>query len=275
MRASLLLALVSCASALGAQRASSPRVLVLDDRGAPVPYAVVMVGGSNPRVTNDSGMVQVGSSRRSELDLWVRRVGYREHRGEVAADSATGTFRVTLQPIARALGAVVVEERLATPLSRTGFYDRIDRVQRGAIVGEFITPEELDARNASKVSDMMRGRRLAHLTYVGSMRQPVILGRGGCVMTILLDGSRLNNTAQDVMEEEGPTSISNLSRAQRSIKERDDLLMRNPSIDELVSGREVNAIEIYSSMATAPAELVQLSGGGGCGVVAIWTGPRQ
>jgi hypothetical protein len=77
------------------------------------------------------------------------------------------------------------------------------------------------------------------------------------------------------MEQEGPTSISNLSRAQRSTTERDELLMRNPSIDELVSGREVNAIEIYSSMGTAPAELVQLTGGGGCGLVAIWTGPRQ
>jgi hypothetical protein len=260
---------------LGAQRAASPSVLVVDDRGERVPYAVVMVGGSNARVTNDSGMVQVGAARSAKLDLWVRRVGYREHRGAVLADSATGAFRVTLRPIARALRAVVVEERISTPLSRTGFYDRVDRVQRGAIVGEFITPEELDARNASKVSDLMRGRRLAHLTYIGSMRQPVILGRGGCVMTILLDGSRLNNTAQDVMEEEGPTSIGNLSRAQRSTKERDDLLMRNPSIDELVAGREVNAIEIYSSMATAPAELVQLSGGGGCGVVAIWTGSRQ
>jgi hypothetical protein len=86
---------------------------------------------------------------------------------------------------------VVVEERISTPLSRTGFYDRVDRVQRGAIVGEFLTPEELNARNAMKVSDLMRGRRLANITFIGSTRQPVILGRGGCVMTILLDGSRL------------------------------------------------------------------------------------
>lgn len=275
MKAALLLALACCSSALAAQRASQPIVHVVDDRGDPVPYAVVMVGGSNSRITNDSGMVQIGASRSAKLELWVRRIGYREHRGAVLPDSATGAFRVTLQPVARALGAVVVEERISTSLSRTGFYDRVDRVQRGAIVGEFVTPEELDARNALKVSDLMRGRRLASVAYVGSMRQPVLLGRGGCVMTILLDGSRLNSTAQDVMEEEGPTSISNLSRAQRAGNQRDELLMRHPSIDELVAGREVNAIEIYSSMATAPAELVQLSGGGGCGLVAIWTGPRQ
>lgn len=271
----LLVVLAASVEPASAQGGRDRVVRVVDDRGNPVPYALVAAGKATPRVANDSGIVTVSRDRSSEIEIWVRRIGYREFRAPVTPHAETGVYQVTLLPFARTVDAVVVSERATSPLTRSGFYDRIERVQKGAIVGEFITPEELDARNATKVSDMMRGRRLARLTYVGSMRQPVILGRGGCVMTILLDGSRLNNTAQDVMEEEGPTSITNLGRAQRSTQERDELLMRHPSIDELVSGREVNAIEIYSSMATAPAELVQLSGGGGCGLIAIWTGPRQ
>jgi len=258
-----------------AQSVRTATIRVVDDRAQPIPYSVVVANGANPRATNDSGEVQVPASRNSRFELWVRRMGYKEFRGTVAADPPTGRYVVTLTPLPRAVGAMVVEERGPSPLARAGFYDRMDRVQRGAIVGEFISPEELDARNALKVSDVLRGRRLASISYVGANRQAVILGRGGCVMTVLLDGSRLNNTAQDVMAEEGPTSISNLSRAQRSTAEREELLSRNPSIDELVSGREVSAIEIYSSMANAPSELVQLTGGGGCGVVAIWTGSRQ
>jgi hypothetical protein len=35
------------------------------------------------------------------------------------------------------------------------------------------------------------------------------------------------------------------------------------------------AIEIYPSSANAPAELQSLAGRGSCGIVAVWTGPRQ
>ena len=270
----MLLSFALVPAPVRAQSVKTGLIRVVDDRGEPVPHAVVVAGGSTPRVTNDSGVTNIGTPRAKKIDFWVRRIGYAEYRGEVRADSVSGAFLITLKPLARTLGAVVVEERPATPLSRTGFYDRVDRVQRGALVGEFITPEELDARKPMNASAALRGRRYARVIYVGSGRMPVVLGRGGCVMTLILDGVRLNNTVQEVLEEEGPTSIDNLGRAQRSAEERHELLMQRSSLDDIVSGTEVSAIEIYSSMATAPSELVQLTGGGSCGIVAIWSGPR-
>jgi hypothetical protein len=35
------------------------------------------------------------------------------------------------------------------------------------------------------------------------------------------------------------------------------------------------AIEVYNSTANAPSELVPPTGGGSCGLIAIWTGPRR
>jgi hypothetical protein len=208
----------------------------------------------------------------------VRRLGYREFRGTVERSADANEFLVRLSSLVPTLDRVIVDARASSPLARTGFYDRVERVQRGAIVGEFITPEELDERNPSQMSDAVIGSRSVRVRYLTSRRVAVLTGRGGCAMTILVDKMRLNNTAQDVAREGDATSISNLERTQvYSIRadSLDKVLGANPSIDVLVAGREIMAIEMYTSMANAPAELVQLTGGGSCGLVAIWTGPRK
>jgi hypothetical protein len=48
-----------------------------------------------------------------------------------------------------------------------------------------------------------------------------------------------------------------------------------PGIDQLAAAREVMAVEVYNSTANAPAELIPLTGGGSCGIIALWTGPRR
>jgi hypothetical protein len=268
--------LAAGAEPLLAQGGRDRVVRVVDDRGNPVPYALVAAGKATARVADDSGVVTVSRDRSNEIEIWVRRIGYREFRAPVTPDAETGVYQVMLFPFARTVDAVVVSERASTPLTRSGFYDRIERVQRGAIVGEFITPEELDSRHISNSSDALQGRRYARVTYVGVRRIPVILGRGGCGMSIIVDGQRLNDTVQDEMETGAPTSIQNLQSAHGDPRGRaEERLSRSPSIDEIVSGREIAAIEIYPSMANAPSELVQLTGGGSCGLVVIWTGGRQ
>jgi hypothetical protein len=248
-------------------------VRVVDDRGNPVPYALVAAGKATARVANDSGVVTVSRDRATEIEIWVRRIGYREFRAPVTPDAESGVYQVTLLPFARTVDAVVVSERASTPLTRSGFYDRIERVQKGAIVGEFITPEELDSRHISNASDALHGRRYARVTYVTLSRIPIILGRGGCGMSIIVDGQRMNGTVQDKVESGSSNSIQGFHTGGRGGSR--EMLASSPSIDELVSGREISAIEIYPSMANAPSELVQLTGGGSCGLVVIWTGGRQ
>jgi hypothetical protein len=46
-------------------------------------------------------------------------------------------------------------------------------------------------------------------------------------------------------------------------------------LDEIVDGRAIMGIEIYPSIANAPVELIPTASHGGCGLVAIWTGPRR
>lgn len=271
MRTTLLFATVVSTALAAAGWQETVRVEVRDDTGAPVPYALVGLVGGVSQVANDSGVVRLRLRASDSLNLNVRRIGHREFFGWVVR-GAGGSYRIALPRLSAALSAVTVTARESTPLTRTGFYERVDQVQYGATVGDFLTPEDLEARNASTVSRMLAGSRYARvktLTAGGRGNIPVIVGRGGCAMTILVDGQQLRGTVQDAAVEETPTSINrNGSRASGG----GDATV---SVDDLVDGRTVMAIEIYPSTANAPARLQTLGGRGSCGIVAIWTGPRQ
>lgn len=78
-------------------------------------------------------------------------------------------------------------------------------------------------------------------------------------MTVLIDGIRVNDVfpPPDVKPESGKLPSFPLT------------------IDELVDAGSVAGIEIYPGTANAPAELIPLTGGGSCGIVAVWTGGRR
>lgn len=256
------------AAPLDAQRGAV--VHVVDETGRPVPYAVVSVNDGQGRVADDSGRVRIVTELRDSLRLRVRRIGFTEFYGH--AKLADGGYLVRLPVAAQHIAAMTVSERASTPLSRTGFYERLERVQKGATVGEFITPEELDQRGSSKVSDLLYGRRYVRPTTAGMGRaQMVLLGRGNCAMTIIVDGQVMVATAQDDVLQSDPTSFS--ARPSSGADRRTPA--RKPDINDLVDANSVMAIEIYPSSSNAPAELQSLAGRGSCGIVAVWTGPRQ
>jgi hypothetical protein len=273
-----LLAIGVVVAPLAAQKGDAAIIRVLDDRDTPVPYAVVLVANGRPVIADDSGRFFLRAAKGRPLELWVRRIGYREFRGPVApVDGEPIEFRVRLPQMAGTLEATIIEAHRLTPLERTGFYGRAQRVVKGASVGEFISPEELEDRNPSKVSDMLFGRRSIRVVRAGPRRVPVILGRADCPMTIVLDGNRVNGSAQDseLIEKASPTSIPSKDGTSGVYKSPAGADQNAPGLDELVGAREVMAIEVYISLASAPAELIPLAGGSRCGLVAIWTGPRQ
>jgi hypothetical protein len=223
-------------------------VRVLDPTGEPIPHAVVSVAGLRAVVADADGRAVLRTHPGSR-SVTVRRIGYRPFEGTLTADAASGDLTVTLETGATSLTAVRIQAAADSPLSRSGFYDRVAMVQRGAYSAEFITPEEIEERNAMRVTRLIAGRsgvRVDARTVNGAVR-PVIRGRDGCVMTILIDGQRM----QMVDPDDGPGAMT---------------------VDDLVDGRSVAAIEIYPSTANAPADLIPLTGGGSCGLVAIWTG---
>lgn len=266
MRVNLAACALSLAAATTAAAQSQVDVTVADQTGRGVPHAVIWTERARPTIADSLGRARLALRGDSVL-LQVRRIGYREFRGYIRIEG--GRANVVMPALALALDTIRVTERVTSPLERQGFYDRAERVRRGAIVGEFFPPEEIAMRNVPRVSDLLRGSRYARVGMIpGGNRANVlvVLGRGGCAMTVIVDGQHLKGTAQDAVIEDAPTSIRGGRGGSTSAIS---------SIDDLVHGRSVAAIEIYPSTANAPAELQTLSGRGSCGIVAIWTGSPQ
>ena len=227
------------------------RVRVVTQDGGAVPFAVVQVNDGIARIADSLGFVALPPAAHDLVRLRARRIGFAQADTAITVSgvrASTDEVRLELKWIGQMMSTVTVTASLADPLVRVGFYDRVMRAQRGAFTAEFVSPEEIGERNAAQVSSLLRGRRA--ITVSTSKGEPrartIVLGRGGCAMTVLVDGQRIN---------------LELTVAERAVP-----------IDDLVSGRAVSAIEIYPSTANAPSELVPLTGGGACGIVAIWTG---
>lgn len=233
---------------LGAVRLAAGllRVRIVTETGQPVPYATVAIDGGSPLPANAEGTITMRARSRSAVRVSARRIGFVPTDTTVAVESGDDVD-VVLRPVAQRLDAVVVRAD-PTPLERTGFYDRAERVQRGAFTADFLTPELLNLRNSAQVSHHLQLSRFVTLEWSSEPRpRRVIRGRAGCAMEVILDGQRAQLRTDDRQE---------------------------VPIDDLVSGMEVVAIEVYPSLANAPAELIPLTGRGECGLIAIWTGGR-
>ncbi len=264
--AAAALCLASIATDAAAQ--SAVEITVDDGGGRGVPFAVVWYARGRPAIADSLGQLRV-AVRGDSVRLQVRRIGFREFNAVVPI--VDGRARASMQPVALLQDTIRVVAAANTPLAQRGFYDRVDRVRRGAIVGEFYPPEEILLRDAARVSDLLRGSRYVRVanTQAGSrVNVPVFLGRGGCGMTIIVDGQQLKGTVEEGVTGDAPQSIVGGRGGGGSAG---GLV----SVDDLVSGRAVAAIEIYPSTANAPAELQTLGGRGSCGIVAIWTGSAQ
>jgi len=255
--ASVLLAVVAAPIALA--QVPHVTVSVTDSQLRPIPFALVALGAGLQKVADDSGHVEMLTEGKDSLRLHVRRMGFTPFFGWVKRDAYSDRYSVVLEPITTALDTVTVRATRSTSLARTGFYDRVSRVQRGAYAARMITPEELDARQPLRVTQVLSGEPLIRIIPFSGSRV-IIGGRGPeCGMTILLDGMQVRGTLEELMEPK---------------RRRPDprTLM---SVDELVSASSVAAIEIYGSSISAPAELLRVAGLASCGIVAIWTGARR
>lgn len=191
----------------------------------------------------------------------VRRMGYMPLAYALATVPRGSTeLEFDLQPVALTLTGVEV---VATQLQRlviAGFYDRQARYK-----GVFITPEELDAMNATKTSDVLMYAPGVRLSQHGTGSRTVRLRRAGdCPPLVYVDGR------QFMVERE----TSPMRRVVRGVV-RTMPLSAEPfgeGIDR-VPATALAAVEIYSSAAQIPPQYN--TGGGACGVILFWTGPRR
>lgn len=255
---------VTALVAVSAPRASAQDertlVQVTDVRGNAIPFAWVQIVNGVSRIADDSGRVVFNLKPKDSLNIQARRIGFQPYIGWVKRNAETGLYVADLPLAPRTLDPVTIAGRRDTPLARTGFYDRAERIQKGAYSARLITPEELDFRNPMTLTQVLSGDRLVKIMPMSGKQ--VIMGRGlNCAVTILLDGQQVLGTYEEAVGNPNAPRMSSLM-----------------PIDQVVTAASIAAIEVYGSAAAVPVELQRIAGARmaqGCGLVAIWTGSRK
>jgi hypothetical protein len=223
---------------------------VTDTSGRPLSYVNIDGGPRYRTLANAVGEFTLMAPAKATLDIVVRRIGFLPAKLRLEPGSDT-TLNVALSQLAVLLTTQFVRaQQLVRVLELRGFYRRMLEQERGALVGEFVTPEEIEMRNAQRVTQLLEQRRGITVRRFGSCQVIAtcyrVVGTGGCAATVYLDGARLNR----------------LSSAAADINSA-------PTIDDLIPVTGVSGIEVYPRGATTPPQYQALAGT--CAVVLIWT----
>jgi hypothetical protein len=243
------LVLVSAAGA-SAQDRRTVSGTVTDSTGQPIPYVNLDGGPRYRTLTNASGEWTMLLPPSESIEIAIRRIGYLPVKIRVERGADT-TIAVSMQRLAVLLETQVVRaQQQVRTLELRGFYSRMLESQRGALVGEFVTPEEIEMRNPQRVTQLLEQRRGLQVRRFGNCyvidECYRVIGTAGCAATIYLDGQRLNR----------------LTDASADIRSA-------PIIDGLITVTSVSGIEVYPRGSSAPAKYQTLAGT--CSVVLIWT----
>jgi len=218
---------------------------ITDSGGAPIFGAILEEAATSTRTMSDS----LGRFRLAGLDpglmfFRARKLGYlAEYFPISGVGGRTVTATIKLRPAGQQLAAVTVRDKaLSGDRKLRGFYER---AAKGT--GIFIERDELLRRNATQLSDVLRGRN-GVTVYGGGANGNTIAGRGFrmaggqgpgvCPLPLILDGVY--------------------------IKLQDGL-----TVDRIVNVQDVRAIEVYSTGPQVPAELA--NGQTDCGAIVVWT----
>jgi hypothetical protein len=197
------------------------------------------------------------------MTLIARRIGYREWRGPVdLRGDSTPFVDVVLTPIAITLESMTATAAPSEPLAAVGFYDRLLDRNKGLGDAWFITPEELERRSPTRITQML-GEFPGITLLQGRYNASVPMGKGGtCVMAIYVDGARFFQHPSEAVL--GTTADPGQGKALGALIARG-----GSTLDETVGPTSVAAIEIYPRAAQAPARFQPLNGA--CGVIVVWT----
>jgi hypothetical protein len=213
---------------------------VVNKNGAPIVGARIgLMGYSAAALTRSNGEFVLDSLPAGTQALVVRQLGYRPT--EVAVDLSSRTpARVTVRlgDYVPELSPVEVVSRREDGLQRVGFLDR----KRSAAGGYFITPEQIERRNAMKFTDIVRttpGLRVSETNGQAMLASTRSATGNGCV-TVWVDGA-----------------------AWQQLDAGD--------LDTFVQPNEVAAIEVYNGI-SVPPQFTQP--GQSCTAVVVWTKTR-
>ncbi|HEY2064873.1 MAG TPA: carboxypeptidase regulatory-like domain-containing protein [Gemmatimonadaceae bacterium] len=213
---------------------------VVNKSGAPIVGARIgLMGHSAATLTKSNGDFVLDSLPAGTQALVVRQLGYRPT--EVAVDlSSRAPARVTVRlgDYVPELTPVEVVSQREEGLQKVGFLDR----KRSAAGGYFITPEQIERRNAQRFTDIVRttpGLRATESNGQVMLTSTRAATGNGCV-TVWVDGA-----------------------AWQQLDAGD--------LDTFVQPNEVAAIEVYNGT-SVPPQFTQP--GQSCSAVVVWTKTR-
>lgn len=222
----------------GGQQFGNLHGVVRDSLSGGVVGAQVSVEGYAIRASTETdGTFRFSRLPAGEVVVHVRRLGYRPASARVHIEAGRNNpMELNLSPVAARMRVVEVRGKGQVYDSRlAGFNARKEKQ-----VGHFITRERLDGMASARFVDVLR--------QVPGVRMRTL--RGG-VATVTLRGARCSPL---VFLDGFPATAGVL-----------DL--------DMIDLASVEGIEVYSGVATVPAEFSSVRGLESCGVIAVWSRP--
>jgi len=243
VRSRLRSALLIAVTTVGPRVAIAQRVtltgFVRDSAGAPIPEADVSIPAAHLLTrTDNSGLFSLTRVSAGAVEVSVRRLGYVPRSLQLDINP-TGSDTVAVTMVAQALelpGIVVTEQTKRHLLWIEDFYRRRSK----GIGGTYYTRDDIEARHASRLSDVLRdapGVRFVRSRGGGNgirFDTPANFRRD-CLPQYFVDGQRVMNL------------------------EVDDL-----------PARDVEGVELYAGPSSTPTQFQQ-GAVTSCGTVAIWS----
>lgn len=202
----------------------------------------------------------------------AKRIGYQPWlAGPVdvkAGDDLNSIFHLRRRPVM--LDPVEVSARATQRyLALMGFYDR----QR-ADFGHFVTPAEIEQRQAARVTDLLAGLPGVNLVSMGTGSAGALFVRlrgsnlsqgGACRPRVYVDGLLYALGDSRPVRQEGGSELER--RPEEELQKIDQGL----SLDDIGHPSTIAAIEVYRSASQVPAQFGGTSVETLCGVIVIWT----
>ncbi len=160
--------------------------------GRSIGGATVTLAGRQARATDGEGWVEFGNLTEPVADVTVEVFGYETRTEPISLQAG----RTTVVELAMAIDAVVLAplevEAESRFLEKWGVYWRIDRNR----VNKVLTRKDLVERANPRLSDAFRN--LAGVRVENRGHYTVVVGRGGCQLSVFLDGLPLSFTGLDI-----------------------------------------------------------------------------
>lgn len=209
--------------------------IVTDTAGEPIRGAEVLlsVAGDVARTARSraDGRFEFGGLDAVPVSVRVRRLGYRAQSGPIRLRPDTAPLlNFVLEIMPADIDGIIVDGSTDDSKGRLSEFYQHKRQSR---FGHFIERAEIERRSPVHISELLRSLRGVHVAPDGSVGNRVRVR--GCRPMVWLNGLRVPDA----------------------------------EVDEVAQPGDVDALEVYVSMAGMPARLVDLVGK--CGAVVIWT----